>query len=69
MQNKDLISSLQFESILDQVDLVNNYSIYKFDNEHIYYELIFNGTPANFIRIMNEKNYNFDTQKKIWILR
>ena len=69
IENKDLSVSLKFESILEQVDLVNSFSINKFDKDYIYYELVFNGTPQNFISIMNEKNYNFDTQKKIWILK
>ena len=69
VENKDLVVSLNFESTLDQVDLVNSYSIDKFDNDYIYYKLIFNGTPKNFINIMSKKNYSFDIQKKIWLLK
>ncbi len=69
VDNKNLNTSLKFENTLKQVDLVNSYSINKFDTNFIFYEIIFNGTPRNFINIMNNKNYSFDTQKKIWILR
>ncbi len=69
VDNKNLETSLKFENTLKQIDLINSYSINKFDNNFIFYEIIFNGTPKNFISIMNNKNYNFDTQKKIWILR
>ena len=69
VDNSDLNVSLKFESTLDQVDLINNYSINKFNKEHLFYEIIFNGTTTNFINIMNKKDYNFDTQKKIWILK
>ena len=69
VDNQDLNTSLKFESILDQIDLISNFSINKFDKDNIYYEIIFNGTPQTFINIMNKKNYDFDTQKKIWILK
>ena len=69
INNKDLKKSLEFEKILNQIDLVNNYFINKFDMDNIHYKVIFNGTPNNFINIMKKKNYDFDTQKKIWVLR
>ena len=41
----------------------------KFDKNFIFYSVIFNGTPQTFINIMEDQNYNFDTQKKTWILK
>ena len=69
VDNKDLNLSSKFEKTLDEVDLINNYSINKFDKDYIFYEIIFNGTPKSFINIMGNKNYKFDTQKKVWILK
>ena len=69
VSNKNLNTSYKFESILDEVDLVNDYYINKYDKDFIYYEIIFNGTPKSFINIMGNKDYNFDTQKKVWILK
>jgi len=69
VNNTDLNLSSKFEKTLDKIDLVNNYSISKFNKDFIFYEVIFNGTPSNFINIMSDKNYNFDTQKKTWILK
>jgi len=57
-----------FEKTLNKIDLINNYSISKFDKDYIFYKVIFNGTTNNFINIMKENNYNFNTQKKVWIL-
>ena len=59
----------KFEKTLDGLDLVNNYSIKNFNKDHMFYEIIFNGTPINFINIMKNYNYLFDTQKKLWILK
>ncbi len=69
VSNNNLGMSSEFESSLDEIDLVNNYSIQKFNKDYIYYEIIFNGTTKNFINIMINKNYNLDTQKKVWILK
>ncbi len=69
VDSKDYNLSLQFEDTLKEIDLINSFSINRFNKDFIFYELIFNGTPKNFINIMKEKNFNFDTQNKIWILR
>ena len=69
VDNKNLNISSKFEKTLNDVDLINSFSISKFDKDFIYYEIVFNGTPKNFINIMNNRNFNFNTQKKIWILK
>ena len=68
INNRNLDTSSEFEKILNQIDLIGKYSISKFDRDYIYYEILFNGTPKNFLNIMKNKNYSFDTQKKIWVL-
>ncbi len=69
VDSKDFDLSFKFEETLNKIDLISNFSISKFDKDFIFYELIFNGTPQNFINIMNEQNFNFDTQNKTWILK
>ena len=69
IDNKNLDVSLKFEKTLDKIDLISNYSIVNFNKNFIYYEVIFNGSTNNFINIMNDKDYIFDTQKKTWILK
>ena len=69
IDNQNLSISLKIENIFKDIDLISYYSIKNFDKDYIYYEIIFNGTPQNFIKIMNDRNYNFDTQNKIWILK
>ena len=69
IDNKNLGISSKIENIFKEIDLISFYSIKNFDKDYIYYEIIFNGTPQNFIKIMNDKNYNFDTQNKIWELK
>ena len=67
-ENDNLNKSTRFELDLNDIELVNDYSIQKFNKKFIFYEILFNGTVQNFINIMENKNYNLNTQKKIWTL-
>ena len=68
IKNDDLIKSNGFELFLNEIDMVSDYSIQKFNKEFVFYEVLFNGTIQNFISIMKNKKYNLNTQKKIWII-
>ncbi len=68
IKNDDLIKSNGFELFLNEIDMVSDYSIQKFNKEFVFYEVLFNGTIQNFISIMKNKKYNLNTQKKIWMI-
>jgi len=57
-----------FENIIEETDLIYNFSISKFDNQYIIYEIIYNGSPDIFLKSMSEKNLKFDIREKDWIL-
>jgi len=65
--NNSKISS--FEDTLNKKDLVNNFFISKFDKNFIFYRIIFNGTPTEFLKLMSYDDYFFNTDKKIWVLK
>ena len=67
--SSDTIKISNFEKILNETDLIYDYYISKFDKDFIYYQIIFNGTPSNFLKSMKDHDYDFDTQNKIWILK
>ena len=58
-----------FEKILNETDLIYDFFISKFDKNYTYYQIIFNGTPNIFLQNMSDKNYYFNTQNSIWILK
>ena len=58
-----------FEKNLNNLDLINHFFITKFDKNYTYYRVIFNGTPSSFLKTMEEKDYNFNTQNKIWSIK
>ncbi len=69
VQSLDSKKIFKFEEILNQSDLVSNFKINKFDKDFIFYNIIFNGTTENFIKLINDNNYNLNTQNKTWILK
>ena len=69
INNNDNSKISKFEEILNDMDLVYDFSIYKFDNKDSFYKIIFNGSPEHFIKIMKNKNYKFDIQNQIWVIK
>ncbi len=59
----------KFEKNLNDINLVYDYQISKFDRDYVYYQIIFNGTPNHFLKSMDTYDYNFDTQNKMWVLK
>ena len=60
---------LNFENILDKLDFVFGYEIFKFDNKTIYYKLIYNGPPNKFINDLKENGIELDIQNKNWKIK
>ncbi len=67
-KNSDIKKSIQFELVLNDIELVNDFFVKRFNKEFIFYEILFNGTVQNFINIMQNKNYKINTQKKVWTI-
>jgi hypothetical protein len=58
-----------FEKSLDQLDLISNYEILKFDNKNIYFKIIYNGPPDKFINDIKKKNITINKQNLIWTIQ
>ena len=69
VNNNDNLKVSQLEDSLDDIELIYDYYILKFDNENNFYKIIFNGSPDYFIKIMKDRNYKFDIQNQIWVLK
>ena len=65
----DNLKVSRLENTLDEVNLIYDYFISKFDKDFIYYQIIYNGTPDIFLKSMEKQNFNFNTQNKTWVLR
>ncbi len=66
---KDNFKVSEFEKKLNQIDLIYDFFITKFNKDNLFYEIIFNGTTNSFLKTMGENEFSFNTQNKIWILK
>jgi len=55
-----------FEKILNQIDLVAHVDILKFNNQNVYYKIIYNGSPKKFLNDMENKKIKISTQNQVW---
>ncbi len=69
VDNRNIIKIDQFEETLSNIELINNFNIFKFDNKKNIYKIIFNGTRDQFLEIMKDYNYFFEIKNKIWVLK
>ncbi len=69
VNNTDNLEISKFEEILNNMDFIYDFYIYKFNNNDNFYKIIFNGSPNHFLKIMKDKNYEFDIQNQIWTLK
>ena len=69
IENKNNSKISEFEVLLNNIDLIYDFNIYKFNNKNNIYKIIFNGSPDYFLEIMKDKNYEFNTQNQIWRLK
>ncbi len=69
VDNSNLIKIDQFEETLSNIELINNFNIFKFDHKKNIYKIIFNGTRDQFLGVMKNYNYFFEIKNKIWVLK
>ncbi len=69
VENSNNLKISNFEKVLTNINLINNFEINRFNNQHNIYRIIFNGSPDSFLKSMRDKNYEFNTNSPIWILK
>ncbi len=66
VKSKDHRKIEKFESALNITDLVSSFDISKFDNNKIYYKIIYNGSPNQFLNDLKNRNVIIINQDQIW---
>jgi hypothetical protein len=69
IKSNEYIKIQTLEKTLNSLDLVSDFYILKFDNENIYYRIIYNGSPKTFLNDMTKRNFNLNIEKNIWIIK
>ena len=65
-KNKKII---ELEQVLDNIDLVSNFSVLNFNSESIQYKITYNGTPNIFLNDMRKKNLELKMKNNMWTLK
>ncbi len=55
-----------FEKTLNQIDLISYVDVLKFNNQYIFYKIIYNGSPKKFLNDMESKEIKISTKNQIW---
>ncbi len=59
----------KLENTLNNLDLVSDFFIIKFNNKNSFYRIIYNGSPLSFLNDMKKVNFELITENNVWILK
>ena len=59
----------ELEETLNNIDLISNYYILKFDSKNIVYRVIYNGSPKTFFNNMSDRNFNLLMENNSWTIK
>ena len=69
VNSKDYLKIQNLEKALSSLDLISSFNILKFDNEKIFYRIIYNGSPKTFLNDINKKNFNLVMKNNVWTVK
>ena len=65
----DYNKNMKFENFLKSNELIAEFFVKDFDNQKVNYKIIFNGSPKEFLKIINNNGININTSKQIWEIK
>ena len=66
LSSKDHNKIKSFEKTLENLDLVSNYEVLSFNNENIFYKVIYNGPPDKLFYEIKEAGLNLKKNNQTW---
>jgi hypothetical protein len=69
IESKNYKKIMKLEEALANIDLISNFYILNFNNKHIQYKIIYNGSPKTFFNDMNNRNFELEMENNIWIIK
>ena len=66
LSSKDHNKIKSFEKTLEHLDLVSNYEVLSFNNENIFYKVIYNGRPDKLFFEIKEAGLNLKKNNQTW---
>jgi hypothetical protein len=69
VNSKNYKKIIKLEEVLANTDLISNFYILKFDNQHTQYKVIYNGSPKTFLSDMSNQNFDLVTENNVWKIK
>jgi hypothetical protein len=69
INSKNYNKIIKLEEVLASTDLISNFYILTFNNRHIQYKVIYNGSPKTFIKDMNNSNISLIMENNVWTVK
>jgi len=69
INSKNYKKIIELEETLDNIDLIADFYILKFNNKNIQYKIIYNGSPKTFLNNMANKNFDLILKNDIWTIK
>jgi hypothetical protein len=69
VKSKDYKKIIELEKIFNNMDLISNFYITKFDNENTEYRIIYNSSPKTFFNDLSKRNFELIIENNIWKIK
>ena len=69
INSKNYDNIIKLEKTFDNIDLISDFYILKFNNQNIQYRIIYNGSPETFFNDMSYRNFNLEIHNNILTIK
>ena len=69
VNSKDYKKILDLEAALENIDLISNFYILKFNSKHTQYKIVYNGSPKKFFNDMSSRNFKLVMENSVWTVK
>ena len=69
INSKNFKEILRLEEALNNIDLISNFYILKYNSKDTQYKIIYNGSPNFFLNDMSKNNFDLKMENNVWKIK
>jgi hypothetical protein len=69
INSKEYDKIQKLEKTFNNLDLISDFYILRFNNKNIFFRVIYNGSPKNFFNDMKKRNLDINMESNIWNIK